>query len=64
MEDVEAAWEAAHAAVVKLRTATPEMIARFLDIFADNIEVRTEALVELTNPDTALPKEPRLVIST
>lgn len=60
MEDVKAALEAAHAAAADLRTVSPETIACFLDMFAENIEDRTEALVELANLETALPKEPRL----
>lgn len=60
MDDVEAALEAAQQAVAALRTMSPEMIARFLELFADNIEARTEALVELANLETALPREPRL----
>ncbi len=60
MEDVEAALEAAQAAVTALRTVLPETIARFFEVFAENIETRAEALVELANLETAFPKEPRL----
>jgi alpha-ketoglutaric semialdehyde dehydrogenase len=60
MEDVEAVLTAAQAAVAALRTVSPETIARFLEVFADNIEASTEVLVEIANRETALPAEPRL----
>lgn len=60
LDDVELAMEASRQAVVALRDVYPETIAHFLELFADNIEDRTEALVELANLETALPREPRL----
>jgi len=43
-----------------LRAVGPEGVARFLELYADNIEVRADGLVEAANLETALPKEPRL----
>jgi alpha-ketoglutaric semialdehyde dehydrogenase len=60
IEDVEAALTAARAAVEALRKISPEAIASFLEVFAENVEARTEALVEMANRETALPAEPRL----
>jgi alpha-ketoglutaric semialdehyde dehydrogenase len=60
VEDVEEAIEAAGKAVAALHAVSPEKIAGFLESFADNIEDRTEVLVELANLETALPREPRL----
>ncbi len=58
--DVALALKAAQEAVASLRSTSPDTIARFLDLFADNIEARTEALVKMANLETALPIEPRL----
>jgi NADP-dependent aldehyde dehydrogenase len=60
LEEVEEALQAAQEAVVALRSLSPEDIAHFLEIFAGNIEARTEELVKLCNLETALPVEPRL----
>ena len=54
------ALKAAHKAVDALETMTPDTLARFLELYADNIEARAEALVNLTYLETALPKSPRL----
>ncbi|MBN1218312.1 MAG: aldehyde dehydrogenase family protein [Anaerolineae bacterium] len=58
--DVELALQAAQEAVVALRSIPSDAIAHFLELFADNIEARAEALVELGNLETALPPDPRL----
>ncbi|MEO8286081.1 MAG: aldehyde dehydrogenase (NADP(+)) [Chloroflexota bacterium] len=60
LAEIELAIEAAHVAMAELRLLEPDVIARFLDLYADNIEARREELVELANLETALPKEPRL----
>ncbi|MBW2559066.1 MAG: aldehyde dehydrogenase family protein [Deltaproteobacteria bacterium] len=60
MEDVQSALVAAQAAVAALCTVSPGTIAGFLRKFAQNIEDRAEALVEMANLETALPVEPRL----
>ena len=58
--DVEAAFDAAHRAMVDLRGFTPDALALFLESYADNIEARREQLVEMAYLETGLPKEPRL----
>jgi NADP-dependent aldehyde dehydrogenase len=60
IEDIEVTMEAAQQAVVALRGVSAGTIAHFLELFADNIEARTEVLVEMANLETALPREPRL----
>ena len=60
IEDVELALQAAQDAVSALHTVPPESIAAFLDLYADEIEARTDALVEIANLETGLPREPRL----
>lgn len=60
LEEVERALRAGQEAVTALRSHSPDDIARFLELFADNIEARTDDLVELAHIETALPKEPRL----
>ena len=60
LEEVEQALQAGQEAVTALRSHSPEDIAHFLELFADNVEARTEALVDLAHIETALPKEPRL----
>jgi alpha-ketoglutaric semialdehyde dehydrogenase len=59
-DEVIEALEAGKKAADELRNIPPEKIAEFLETFADNIEKRTDELVNLTNLETALPKEPRL----
>ncbi|MEJ5311529.1 MAG: aldehyde dehydrogenase (NADP(+)) [Anaerolineae bacterium] len=58
--EVEAAIRAGYEAAVMLRAIPPEAIARFLEAYAEAIEARTDALVELAHTETALPKSPRL----
>ncbi len=58
--DCEAALESAHAAYLEMRSMPGEKIATFLEAFAVKIEERAEALVDLANLETALPKTPRL----
>ena len=60
ISDVELALTAAQEAVEGLRSVPSDTIAQFLELFADNIEARTDALVALANLETALPQEPRL----
>ena len=60
LEEVEEALRAGQEAVAALRECSPDDIARFLELFAENIEARTDALVELAHIETALPMEPRL----
>ena len=59
-EDVERALHAAVKAAAVLRTVSPDTIAHFLELYALNIENRTDELVELAYLETGLPKEPRL----
>jgi NADP-dependent aldehyde dehydrogenase len=58
--DVEAALQAAHEAIVELRSLTPDHIADFLERYASNVEACADALVEMAYAETALPREPRL----
>src|SRR6185295_17372528 len=58
--DVERALRAGQQAAEELRSFAPESIARFLELFADNIEARAAELVEMANLETALPVAPRL----
>ena len=60
LEEVLEAIEAGKKAADEMYSVSPETIADFLDAYADNIEARTEELVELAHIETALPKEPRL----
>ncbi|MCB0088849.1 MAG: aldehyde dehydrogenase family protein, partial [Caldilineaceae bacterium] len=60
LADVERMIGAAQQAVTELRAISPEQIAQFLETFADNIEARKDALVEMAQQETALGKEPRL----
>ena len=59
-EDCDAALSAAAAAADELRRTPPEAIARFLNRFAERLEMRKPALVEIANLETALPASPRL----
>lgn len=59
-EDVRLMLNVAQEAVAELRRVSPETIANFLEAYADNIEARTEELVEMAALETALPREPRL----
>jgi 2,5-dioxopentanoate dehydrogenase len=59
-EEVEEAVHAGAEAAVALRDVAPERIAAFLEAFADGIEARTEAIVEMAHHETALTIEPRL----
>jgi alpha-ketoglutaric semialdehyde dehydrogenase len=57
---LEDALAAGRAAARELLSTPPAAIARFLELCADNIEARADALVEMAHLETALPKEPRL----
>jgi alpha-ketoglutaric semialdehyde dehydrogenase len=60
LADVERALKAGQEASTELRAVAPEALARFLELFAGNVETRTDELVRLGNLETALPTEPRL----
>ena len=60
LEEVLEVIEAGKDAADLMSSMPPKRIADFLDKFAENIESRTEELVEIANIETALPKEPRL----
>ena len=60
IDDVEAAIRAGYEAAVQLRSVGPDQIAEFLESFADKIDHKSEALVNIANLETALPIEPRL----
>jgi 2,5-dioxopentanoate dehydrogenase len=59
-EDVSEAISAGKQAAVELRKVPREDFARFLELFAENIEAHADTLVETAHLETALPKEPRL----
>ncbi len=58
--DCDAALSAAQQAFEDLRQLAPEVMADFLDAYADRIEARAGEITELANRETALPLEPRL----
>ncbi len=58
--DIEAALNAAAEAAIQLREVSPEVLARFLETYADLIEQDRAALVALAHAETALPVKPRL----
>jgi alpha-ketoglutaric semialdehyde dehydrogenase len=58
--DIDRALQASLTAVAELRSTPPGMIADFLDAYADQIEKRRDALVQIASLETALPGEPRL----
>ncbi|MEO6567998.1 MAG: aldehyde dehydrogenase (NADP(+)) [Opitutaceae bacterium] len=58
--DCDAALTAAVDAAAALRSTPPEKIARFLTRFAERIEARKAALVDIANAESGLPKAPRL----
>jgi alpha-ketoglutaric semialdehyde dehydrogenase len=60
MDDVLQALEAGKEAADALRSVSPNQITDFLEEYANNIEIRTDQLVDIANLETALPKEPRL----
>jgi NADP-dependent aldehyde dehydrogenase len=59
-EDIDAALDAAARAAIALQGTSPEVIARFLEQYAANIERDREPLVEMAHLETALPAKPRL----
>ncbi len=59
-DQIESALRAAHEAREALRGQRPEVVAGFLEAYADAIESHAAALVELANLETGLPREPRL----
>lgn len=58
--DVEAALAAGYRAAQELRSTSPDTIADFLEAYADAIEARSDALVEMAHNETGLPAAPRL----
>ncbi len=60
-EDCHLALEAAAAAFDRLRQMSGAQIGKFLERYADRIEHRKDALVEMAHVETALPRAPRLV---
>ena len=58
--EVEQALKAADAAFTAVRDWPGERFAAFLEAYADAIESRTDAIVDLANQETGLPVEPRL----
>ncbi len=58
--DVDAALDAAVRAAAKLRAISGELIARFLERYADGLERNKEAIVAMAHAETALPVQPRL----
>jgi NADP-dependent aldehyde dehydrogenase len=59
-EDINELLEAGKKAAQSLRHISPNKLAEFLELYADNLESRTDELIETANLETALPKEPRL----
>lgn len=60
LDDVRAAFASAREAVVALRRTPVGALAQFLERYADGIEARVDALVELAALETGLPQAPRL----
>ncbi len=59
-DDIEEVLQAAAGAVSELRGAPRQLLADFLDTYADRIEQRTDALVEAAHLETGLPAPTRL----
>jgi NADP-dependent aldehyde dehydrogenase len=59
-EDAEAALVAGSAAALELAKASPDVIARFLELCAEGIEARANDLIRVAASETGLPAEPRL----
>ncbi|NOR16014.1 MAG: aldehyde dehydrogenase family protein [Candidatus Aminicenantes bacterium] len=60
-EDLDQALAEAQAAISSLDKSSPDRIASFLEIYAQNIERNAEPLVRMAAEETALPIEPRLL---
>lgn len=58
--DIDDALQASMSAALELRSLPFQMIAGFLDSYADQIEKHREALVRMASLETAFPEEPRL----
>jgi NADP-dependent aldehyde dehydrogenase len=58
--DVELALKAAQRAMAELRAISPDIIAGFLEKYAEHIEERADDLVKSAHIETGLPEEPRL----
>lgn len=58
--DCNAVLDAAAAAADEMRRLPAERIAKFLEVYADRIEARKDAIAEMGNSETALPTAPRL----
>jgi alpha-ketoglutaric semialdehyde dehydrogenase len=50
----------AHQASLALQRIAPDVIGKFLELFADRIEANRAALVDMAHTESALPKKPRL----
>ena len=59
-DDIEAVLQAAAGAVAELRQAPRQLLADFLDTYAERIEERAAALVESAHLETGLPAPTRL----
>lgn len=59
-QDCDEALSAAASAFVEMRKMPAERFAAFLESFAEQIEARKDALVEMAHRETALPRSPRL----
>ena len=59
-EDCEAALDAASRAAEAMWSLPTDVVADFLEVYADRIEARADDLVEMAHLETALPKSPRL----
>ncbi|MCA9228297.1 MAG: aldehyde dehydrogenase family protein, partial [Planctomycetales bacterium] len=59
-QDCDEALSAAASAFVEMRKMPAERFAAFLESFAEQIEARKDALVEMANRESALPRSPRL----
>lgn len=59
-DDIEAVLQAAAEAVSELRSAPRQLLADFLDTYADRIEQRSDVLVEAAHLETGLPAPTRL----
>ncbi|MCA9129565.1 MAG: aldehyde dehydrogenase (NADP(+)) [Planctomycetales bacterium] len=59
--EIDAVLDAAALAAEHLKASSPEMIAGFLEVYADLIDANAQALGEIAHAETALPLTPRLV---
>ena len=62
-EDVDEALSAATCAFEGMRAAGPDAVAAFLEGYADRIEANAAPITEAAHRETALPLEPRRVLT-